>query len=86
MNLRPTGTFLDAIRAESEWRKQFGSVETREQAQAAYAKYSAWLDTPEATAEILRDPWKAQLAFDIENIDQLSRTKALLARLKTGNF
>lgn len=82
MNLKPTGTFLDAIRAEQEWREQFGPSGTQEQAQEAYARYQTWLNTPEATAEILRDPWKAQLDYDLDNQDEKSRIKHLLKRLK----
>ena len=85
MNLTWTQTWLDRIRQEAVWRSQFGPTETQEQIQAAQQRYQSWLNTPQATAEILRDPWKAELSWagiDTRDDPDGSRLRQLLKRLK----
>lgn len=77
-------TFLDQLRAEKQFREEFGSIDTKEQAEQAEQKYQEWLKTPEATQAILIDPWKATLSlkWDPDTPDADTKLKQMIQRLK----
>jgi len=62
MSLQITNQLQQEMRQYRDFVNQFGPLSTPDEQTQAQQRYLAWLATPEATLELLRDPWKGAWA------------------------
>ena len=58
MSLQITNRLQEEMRQYRDFVNQFGPLLTPTEQAQSQQRYLAWLTTPEATMELLRDPWK----------------------------
>ena len=72
---------LDETRQQLAFKNSFGSCATTESTQQTQQAYDSWLKTPEATAAILKEPWRGDLKF-IDQSDKDLSLRTMLNELK----